>query len=207
MKNTHLGVLFALVASVLVFLNNNSQKEDSVNQAHLIVDRAPVGGDFTLSASDGPLSLKAFSGKVVLLYFGYTTCPDICPTNLGNLSAAMNKLTNEEQTKVQVLMITVDPERDDQAKLDIYLPYFHKSFKGLTGTPEQIAEVAKRYGAVYQKAAIGEGSLAYAIDHSAFTYLIDQQGSLVAQLPHDTNDETFITVIRSLLKLESLKTQ
>lgn len=203
MKNTYLGAIAAVIAiSVLLILHpwtdDNATTEQTI--AHLVSDGKPSGGDFTLTGTDGSLSLSDFKDKVVLLYFGYTTCPDICPTNLGNLASAMNQLTAEEQAKVQVLMITVDPERDDQAKMDVYLPYFHASFKGLTGTPEQIAEVAKRYGAVYQKAAIGEGALGYAVDHSAFTYLINQQGVLVTQLPHDTSGEEFVVAVRSLLK-------
>ena len=202
MKNTYLGAIAAAVAvSVLLILHPWTDNESTSGQtAHIVSDDKPTGGHFVLTGSNGKLGLSDFSGKVVLLYFGYTTCPDICPTNLGNLASAMNQLSAEEQAKVQVLMITVDPERDDQSKMDIYLPYFHPSFKGLTGTPEQIAQVAKQYGAVYQKAAIGEGALGYAVDHSAFTYLINQQGVLATQLPHDTSGEEFVVAIRSLLK-------
>lgn len=202
MKNTYLGAIAAVVAvSVLLILHPWTDDESTTEpSAHIVSDDKPTGGNFVLTGTQGKLGLSNFSGKVVLLYFGYTTCPDICPTNLGNLASAMNQLTAEEQAKVQVLMITVDPERDDQTKMDVYLPYFHPSFKGLTGTPEQIAQVAKQYGAVYQKAAIGEGALGYAVDHSAFTYLINQQGVLVTQLPHDTSGAEFVVAIRSLLK-------
>jgi protein SCO1/2 len=169
------------------------------SHAVLVSNTAPTGGDFTLTGTVGKVSLHDYAGKIVLLYFGYTTCPDICPTNLGNLSSAMKSLTEAERNKVQVLMISVDPERDDQTKMDTYLPYFHPSFKGLTGTPEQISDIAKRYGAVYQKAAIGEGALGYSVDHSAFTYLINTQGKLVEQLPHATTGDEFVTAIRAQL--------
>lgn len=202
MKNTYLGAIAAVVTIGTLFVlhpwTENEQTTDSI--AHMVSDDKPTGGNFTLIGSEGKLGLSDFSGKVVLLYFGYTTCPDVCPTNLSNLASAMNQLNPEEQAKVQVLMITVDPERDDQTKLDVYLSYFHPSFKGLTGTPEQIAQVAKQYGAVYQKAAIGESALGYAVDHSAFTYLINQQSILLTQLPHDTADEAFVAIIRSVLK-------
>lgn len=203
MKNSYLGAMAAVIAVSALHILHPWTDDSATNEqtsAHLVSDEKPSGGNFTLMGTHGKISLTDFSGKVVLLYFGYTTCPDICPTNLGNLASAMNQLSAEEQSKVQVLMITVDPERDDQAKMDVYLPYFHKSFKGMTGTPEQIAEVAKRYGAVYQKAAIGEGALGYAVDHSAFTYLINKQGILVTQLPHDTSGEEFVVAVRSLLK-------
>jgi len=190
----------AIIATLGVALVFWQPWQSQQPHALLVSSQTPTGDNFILTGSQGESSLSDFSEKVVLLYFGYTTCPDICPTNLGNLASAMNQLSAEEQAKVQVLMITVDPERDDQAKMDSYLPYFHPSFKGLTGTPEQIAQVAKQYGAVYQKAAIGEGALGYAVDHSAFTYLINQQGVLVSQLPHDTSGEAFVVAIRSLLK-------
>jgi protein SCO1/2 len=173
--------------------------QKNTSHAVLVTESAPTGGDFTLTGSTGQISLHDFAGKLVLLYFGYTTCPDICPTNLGNLSSAMRQLTDSERKQVQVLMITVDPERDTIEKLDTYLPYFDPSFKGLVGTPEQTAEIAHRYGAVYQKAAIGEGALGYAVDHSAFTYLIDQQGKLIQQLPHATTGVEFVAAIRPLL--------
>jgi protein SCO1/2 len=174
--------------------------QSTQSHALLVTTQAPTGGDFTLDGEHGKTSLHDYVGKVVLLYFGYTTCPDICPTNLGNLSSAMRQLTPEEQNQVQVLMITVDPERDTIEKLNTYFPYFHPSFKGLVGTPEQTAEIAKRYGAVYQKAAIGESALGYAVDHSAFTYLINQQGQMIKQLPHATTDDEFVSAIRAQLR-------
>lgn len=188
------SVLASLVLAFLLFLTFPALS------AQKVTTQAPTGGDFTLFGSQHQIiSLQDFQGKLVLLYFGYTTCPDICPTNLSNLANAMRLLTTEEQAQVQVLMITVDPERDTQEKLDTYLPYFHHSFKGLTGDEKTIKTIANCYGAVYQKAAIGEGALGYAVDHSAFTYLIDQRGRLVQQLPHATTDETFVEVIRQHL--------
>ncbi len=185
------SVLASVMLAFLLFLSFPALS------AQKVTTQAPTGGDFTLFGSQHQtVSLQDFREKLVLLYFGYTTCPDICPTNLSHLANAMRQLTPEEQAQVQVLMITVDPERDTQEKLDTYLPYFHPSFKGLTGDETTIRTIASRYGAVYQKAAIGEGALGYAVDHSAFTYLIDQKGHLVQQLPHATTDETFVRVIR-----------
>lgn len=189
----------AVIATLGVALVLWQPWQTSQSHAVLVSNQAPTGGNFTLQGSQGKVSLHDYTGKIVLLYFGYTTCPDICPTNLGNLSSAMNQLSEAERQQVQVLMITVDPERDTSEKLSVYLPYFHPSFKGLVGTAEQTADIAKRYGAIYQKAAIGEGALAYAVDHSAFTYLIDARGKLVTQLPHATTGDEFVTAIRSQL--------
>ena len=199
MKKYYLISAIAIAALGAALALSQPSQQATASHAVLVTNQAPTGGDFTLTGTQGKVSLHDYAGKIVLLYFGYTTCPDICPTNLGNLSSAMRLLSEEERNKVQVLMISVDPERDDQTKMDTYLPYFHPSFKGLTGTPEQIAEIAKRYGAVYQKAALGEGALGYSVDHSAFTYLINAQGKLVEQLPHATTGEEFVTAIRAQL--------
>lgn len=173
--------------------------------AQWVGNTAPTGGAFQLQGTgQKTVHLSDFQDKVVLLYFGYTTCPDICPTNLANLAHAMSLLTPEEQARVQVLMITVDPERDTQDKLDLYLPYFHPSFKGLTGSSIEIKHIADRYGAVYQKAMIGEGALGYAVDHSAFTYLIDPTGKLKQQLPHATTGEVFAETIRLYLSNDTV---
>jgi protein SCO1/2 len=186
--------LYLATTGALLFLNLLTIP---VNAAQLVTSTPPAGGDFHLyGTGQQQLSLQDFRGKLVLLYFGYTTCPDICPTNLANLAHAMKLLSPEEQAQVQVLMITVDPERDTQDKLDTYLPYFHHNFKGLTGNENTIKKVADQYGAVYQKAAIGEGALGYAVDHSAFTYLINQEGKLIQQLPHATSGEVFAQTIR-----------
>jgi protein SCO1/2 len=188
--------VMASLALAVTFFN-----PQTVQAAQLVQAAAPTGGDFTLiGTANKSVSLKDFRGKLVLLYFGYTTCPDICPTNLSNLAEAMSRLTEKERASIQVAMITVDPERDTQDKLDVYLPYFHPEFIGLTGQPNAIQRIAHQYGAVYQKAPLADTSLGYAVDHSAFTYLIDQKGKLITQLPHATTAEAFVAAIRQQLK-------
>lgn len=192
-------LLILLMGLIWWLFTTTPSQTQGHKQAHMVSDQTPVGGDFTLTGSHGTVSLHDFHGKVVLLYFGYTTCPDICPTNLSNLAAAMNRLPSQQQSQVQVIMITVDPQRDTQAKMDTYLPYFHPSFIGLTGSTTEIAAIAKRYGAVYQMVPLNDGALGYTVDHSAFTYLIDPQGKLIEQLPHNTSPEEFIAAIQPYL--------
>ena len=99
----------------------------------------PQGGDFTLDSVAGPVRLADLRGQVVLIYFGYTTCPDICPTNLAFLAAALRELTPDELQRVRVLFVSVDPERDDTPRLAVYAAYFHPNIQGVTGAPEQVA--------------------------------------------------------------------
>jgi protein SCO1/2 len=185
-----IGVLVGVFVVIQPF--DNTQK----SQTKIISNDRPVGGDFTLTAVDGQHTLSDFKGKLVLAYFGYTYCPDICPTNLGNLSVAYQKLTDDEKSKLQILFISVDPERDTPARLQEYANYFEANIIGMTGKPENIAEIAKRYGVVYAKVDDPNNGTNYAVDHSAFTYVIDANGQLKTQLPHATSPDGFVVAIR-----------
>lgn len=160
--------------------------------------RAPQGGDFSFDGLHGPVALHDFSGKLVLLYFGYTYCPDICPTSLMVWQQALGQLSPAEQARVQPIFVSVDPERDTLARLEEYAHFFHPSIIGLTATPERIKEVADRYGAVFvrQEAASAAG---YVIDHSAMTYVIDARGQLVDSLPHGAPVEQLLASLRTHL--------
>ncbi len=158
----------------------------------------PVGGDFTLQSVQGPVSLKDFRGKVVLIYFGYSMCPDICPTNLSMMAGALGQLSKEELQRVQGLFISVDPERDSLQRLEEYTQYFHPAIMGITGKPEVIAELAKRYGAAYKKVVL-DSATNYVVDHSSETYVIDPQNKLVESLPHGALPEQILAAIRKYL--------
>ncbi len=164
-------------------------------------DLAPetrVGGDFTLQSADGPVSLADYRGKVGMVYFGYTSCPDICPTSLTMMASAMKLLSPQEQAQVYGIFISVDPERDTPANMKEYAGYFHPNFIGVTGTPPQIAEIAAKYGAYYKKAEI-EGSMGYAVDHSSTIYIIDKNGKVEDQIIHGASPESIAASIRRLL--------
>ena len=171
------------------------------NQAHTQfqpVETSP-GGDFTLQSPDGPVSLVNYRGKVVLLYFGYTFCPDICPTSLSTLAQALSALTPDELEKVKPFFISVDPERDTMDVLKVYAPFFHPHLVGISGTSEQVAQVARLYGARYMKQKPDADGL-YSVDHSSFIYVIAQDGKLAASLPHGTLPTQIVDMIRSQLK-------
>lgn len=156
------------------------------------------GGDFTLQSADGPVSLKDLRGKVVLLYFGYTFCPDVCPTSLALIAEALKQLTPAEQEKVQVVFVSVDPERDTPQKLKQYVAFFRPGTLGLTGTPEEIAQVAKQYGAVYRKQTVTSAA-GYVIDHSSYTYILSPDGKLRGKLLHAAAPAEMAREIRTAL--------
>lgn len=179
----------------------------STTSAQLITNEKPRGGNFQLTSSEGQKSLSDYQGKLVLIYFGYTFCPDICPTNLGNLSLAYQALTQTEKEHLKILFISVDPARDTPARLQQYANYFEANITGLTGQPETIAEIAKRYGVVYAEVDNPDNGTNFAVDHTAFTYVVDQTGQLQTQLPHATSPEQFIKTIQHYLSRSSSKTR
>ncbi len=185
------------------------EPETDPRQPHQILPLSspPSGGDFTLQSWQGPVSLQDFRGKLVLLYFGYTWCPDVCPTNLGYIALALSKLQADEAQQVQVLFVSVDPERDTPQHLKDYTAFFHQQVLGLTGTEEQLRELAKRYGAAYRKVETGDSASGYLVDHSAFTYLISPDGKLDGQLDHATAPEKIVAEIRRRLSQKAGKNQ
>ncbi len=158
----------------------------------------PVGGDFTLQTADGPISLRDLRGKVVLLYFGYTNCPDVCPASMAAGAQALTRLSPEERAKTRLLYVSVDPERDTPAKLKEYTAYFHPDMIGATGTPEQIAAVTRAYGASFIKEAPRPDG-GYAVDHSAQTYVIDPDGRLAGEIEYGANAAKVVDTVRKFL--------
>ncbi|ABI57159.1 SCO family protein [Alkalilimnicola ehrlichii MLHE-1] len=158
----------------------------------------PVGGDFTLISKQGEVSLSDFEGKLVLIYFGYVFCPDVCPDSLARVAAALEQLDDEARAQVQPLFVSIDPERDTLDHLDHYARWFHEDIVGLTGDPEVIREIADRYGAAYRKVE-EEGQAGYLVDHSSFFYLVDRQGELDEILPHGMDPAEMAAALRAAL--------
>lgn len=202
-KNLLIAIVVALCALLVwlsVFWQPLAPRSITRVQAHgqLPLAPRPPGGDFTLQGSDGPLALRDFRGKIVLLYFGYTYCPDVCPTSLALMAQALSALSATERARVQGVFVSVDPERDTPARLAEYARFFHPSIAGATGTSAQIATVTQQYGASYQPQK-SDAAGQYAVDHSSVTYVIDAQGALRASLPHATTPEQIVATVRPLL--------
>lgn len=158
-----------------------------------------TGGDFTLQSDKGPVSLSDFKGKVVAVYFGYMSCPDICPTSLWNLSAAMNMLTAEQAAQVQGIFVSVDPDRDSPRAMGMFVKGFFDTFIGLTGKKEVIDKIARQYSVIYEKVPLKDSAMGYVIDHSSVIYLIDRQGVLQYFTPHNTPPEEIRDYLLKLL--------
>jgi len=162
------------------------------------VTGASFGKDFALTDHNGQRrTLADFKGKVVTLFFGFTHCPDVCPTTLGEMAVVMKEL-GADAGRLQVLFVTVDPERDTAEVLKRYVPAFHPSFLGLTGNTEDIARTAKEFKIFFQKQNLPNGG--YTMDHSAGTYILDGEGRLRLFAQYGIGAPALLHDIRLLFK-------
>jgi protein SCO1/2 len=158
-----------------------------------------IGGPFTLMDHNGRTVTEAdFKGKPTLIYFGFTYCPDVCPTSLLLMQTAVEQLGEGAEQRVNMVLITVDPGRDTPAVLKDYVGNFGPTMIGLTGTPEQIAAVAKEFRVYYRKVESKDGS-PYLMDHSSIFYLLDKRGRFVRHFTHQSKAEDIAAALRPLL--------
>lgn len=159
---------------------------------------AEFARDFSLVDHNGQTrTLADFRGKVVAIFFGYTHCPDVCPTTLSDFAAALRQLGPEAE-RVQVIFVTVDPARDTPELLRQFVPAFNPGFLGMYTDPETLRQLAKEFKVVYQKTAV-KAADDYLIDHSAGTYVYDPQGNLRLLMPYGTRPDAIAQDLKTLL--------
>jgi protein SCO1/2 len=163
---------------------------------------AAIGGPFTLTDQDGRRVRDTdFAGKYRIVYFGFSHCPDVCPSDLLQLGQALKRFERSDPrraARVQPIFITVDPERDTPAALKPYVATFHPRLLGLTGTPEEIAQVAKRFAVYYKKGPSADGG--YSVDHNRQTILFGPQGAPIALLPQEEGAEAVAATLERWVK-------
>lgn len=191
-------ILAALVLVAAAAVSMMLYTPSTHTMKNTLLQDEPTGGDFVMQGQQGEFDLQDYRGKLVLIYFGYTFCPDICPTNLALMAQALNALEPQELEQVQPVFISVDPERDNYQHLHNYSQYFHPKILGVTADASTIAEVAAHYGAAYRKVE-GESAGGYLVDHSSFTYLVDANGSLAEIFPHAADPQKVVSTLRTYL--------
>ena len=181
-----------------VFVLGACSKEQPASYVATDISGASYARDFQLTDHNGKArTLADFRGKVVAIFFGYTHCPDVCPTTLSDFAMAMKRLGKDAE-KVQVIFVTVDPERDTRALLAQYVPAFHPSFLGMYTTPVMTQALASEFKLFYQKQAIDKRGR-YAVDHSAGTYIYDPQGRVRLYMAYGQGPEAIAHDIAQLL--------
>jgi protein SCO1/2 len=179
--------VFLVVALLLAYFGFEQLREN------------PKGGDFTLDSVQGQLSLHDLKGKWVVLYFGYASCPDVCPTNLGLWSQVFHNLTAAERAQLAFVFVSLDGERDQPQQLEHYVHYFHPDFMAATGDEAMMNRVAKQYGVKWAKVS-SQSALGYTLDHSSYSYLVNPVGELVLMFRHATASDVLLKAIKARLQ-------
>ena len=193
-----LALLAIADAALPAFAEERPQRSAAELMDVLMWKREPVGGPFALVDHTGkPRTDADFRGKVLLVYFGFTYCPDICPTDLAQIGLALDRLGPAAEA-VQPLFITLDPKRDTPEHLAEYVPQFHPRLIGLTGSAAAVRAAADAYKVYYRQVPRADGS-DYTVDHSAFLYVVDRDGSYLGFLPPGTSAERIATIIKPRL--------
>ena len=193
----NIKVFFSIIATILALITGVYFLRPHTFHGTVIQSPEP-SYDFTLQGMDGDVTLSDFRGKIVLLYFGYTFCPDICPGTLANVAQALRDMGTKAED-VQLIMISLDPERDTPEKLVEYMGHFYPSFIGITGTKEQLDEVASLYGIFYQKAQ-GSDATGYLIDHTATLMVLDREGYLKLVFPFGVTSQEIADDLKYMIR-------
>lgn len=183
-----------ILVGVIILFFATSSTEFGVSSKKV---KAP-GGNFTLQSLQGEVSLSDFRGKVVVFYFGFLNCPEVCPNSMQVLSNALHKLSDAQLLNVEAMLISLDPKRDTLKQLEVFSRYFHPNIIGATATQKTIDEITRQYGAYYYFTEI-DRSGDYSVDHSSRYYVIDKTGKWVDAMRHSTTPNELAARIKSLL--------
>ncbi|WP_342226646.1 SCO family protein [Rickettsia endosymbiont of Urophora cardui] len=186
------------VGALYLLLSLKTPDKPLAGQVNIYEDNAEIGGDFELIDQNGEIfSSDELKGKLSLIYFGFTSCPDICPTSLNKITKAV-EILSENKIDIVPVFITIDPSRDTPAVLKEYLKHFHPKFIGLTGNEKQIREVADKFKVYYAKAASeNDHDQDYMLDHSSFTYLMNENGKYLKHFYLDSAPSEIMEFLKS----------
>ncbi|MGF1727318.1 SCO family protein [Photobacterium nomapromontoriensis] len=191
MKYQWIILAMALVAGLFtsIFVDNKNQTTTDIDYPLNFLEGGKEA--FDLYDTEDP--------RIRIIYFGYTHCPDVCPTSLAVLSAALKQLDNLDLNRLWPIFITLDPERDTPEKSAQYAQYFHKNIIGMTGTPRQTRALAEKYGVLYIRTELKDSALEYAVDHSSYFYILTPDGTLVDKIQHTLNPNILVDAIKQTL--------
>ena len=183
-KRCSFSVPAAAVIAVLLLAGTPPADAEAppVPAAPVPVVPVPGGGELTLDSVQGSVDLGDLRGKVVMLFFGYTSCPDVCPLSLAKIGACLSSLDAGQARQVEALFVTLDPERDTAERMHRYANFFHPDIIGLTGAKSTIDEVTARYGVAYERKPSPESALGYSIAHPDTILLLDGDGALAGRV-------------------------
>ncbi|MBU0826026.1 MAG: SCO family protein [Alphaproteobacteria bacterium] len=188
-----LVALAAVIGAVLALQSKPGGKQDSTTA----YAGAGIGGPFTLTGSDGKtVTERSFAGKPFAIFFGFTRCPEVCPTTLARMASLREQL-GEDGDKFEIVFVSVDPEHDKPADIGSYISLFKTPIHGLTGTATQLAAIQKAYGVYVKKVPLEGGD--YTVDHTAAIYLMDRHGHFVTTIDYHENDKVALEKLKRIV--------
>ncbi|NRA86657.1 MAG: SCO family protein [Rhizobiales bacterium] len=198
MSRTKLITLLATFMLVLIGLAAYILTLDKTQKS--VTTSALIGGDFTMVDHHGATvtqdSYKAFK---TLIFFGFTNCPAVCPTELANFATAIDELGEEKTKNLKLLFVTIDPEYDTPERMKEYVEYFSDDFIGLTGSIDQVSKIAKAFRVYYAKVSDEDSALKYTMDHSAYTYLMDENNQYLTHISPNSEVEDMVNKLKEHL--------
>lgn len=196
--------LLLLITTTVVILLTGDRTSQRAQLAEVMGNAEPaaqIGGSFSLTDMTGKaVSDTDFRGRVMMVFFGFTHCPDMCPTAMSVFTKVMGQLDEAKAAQVAPILISVDPERDTPEVMAKYLANFDKRIIGLTGTPEQVKQAAGTYRAYYAKAAGATASNDYMVDHSGYVYLMGKDGAFINAVSYDAGEQALLSQLTEALK-------
>jgi len=142
--------------------------------------------------------------RIRVVYFGYTHCPDVCPTSLAMLSSALNHISAEQLARIRPMFISIDPERDTANTAYQYAQYFHKNIEGFSAPIKTTKAVADNYGVIFKKTKLEDSEMDYVVDHSSYFYFLKPDGTLITQVPHTMEPSPIIAAIEDVLNMNNI---
>lgn len=191
--------LFILAAFAIIFfaVPDVLEPTQKIQQTHTSSGEALIGGSFEAVNHRGEtITQDDLKGQYAVLYFGFTHCPDICPTGLLTLGEALERLNPEISEKILPVFVTVDPNRDTPEVMRSYVQNFHPRLVGITGSEEQIDTIAKAYKVYYQIVEQSDSAIGYQVDHSGYFYLMDPKGKYITHFPHNISEQKLADRLR-----------
>ncbi|WED24906.1 SCO family protein [Vibrio sp. JC009] len=203
-KNWSLIIVVAFVMGYSAKLYLESQKQIEAERAQAAIEAMVADPVFNDKDNQPVHIFDPEDKRIRIAYFGYTRCPDVCPTSLAMLGGALNEFSDEQLANFWPMYITIDPERDDSARTTQYARYFHKSIDGFSAPMALTRALADKYGVIFKKTELPDSAIGYVVDHSSYFYFLEPDGTLITSIPHTLEPTPISDQMRKLLKERSL---
>ncbi len=198
-RNWSLAIVVAFVLGYSLKTYIDMQQEVALEKQQQAITEMVKDSVFTGKKGELVHLFDPDDSRIRIVYFGYIRCPDVCPTSLAMLAAALKDISPEQSTKIRPMFISIDPERDEPDAAHQYAQYFHNRIEGVSAPLEITKAVADQYGVIFRKTELEDSAIGYVVDHSSYFYFLKPDGTLITQVPHTLDPTTIIAAIKDVL--------